>query len=246
MDLENSRSPWIELLDKLIWEETPEQLARREKDLPARLSGEGLRLRDVLQGLPSDETLALAIQKGFLYKEAFEELFVNRCQRYLLSWFYRWHHDPDLARELMQRLYCKFLEKGLPSFSPSRNFRSYLYQSAWNLSVDHARQGKRAAPLDATPEPYSKSPPPEQEAAGKEMAERLEGALHHLPASEQRVLRLTLAGRSADEISGETSLPKRRVFALLFRARRAVEHELHLPGPSRPSGRSAARADSSL
>jgi RNA polymerase sigma factor (sigma-70 family) len=243
MDPEQSRRHWIELLDKLIWEEPADQLVQREPPLRGELFSVGIPIREIVGRLPSDETLALAIQKGFLLKESFEELFVNRYQRLLLYWSFRWHGKPELAREHIQQLFCRFLENRLCSFQPRRTFRAYLYQAALNLYLDHARRGNRGRSLESVPEPLADTLP-EDEAAGKEMADRIEQALLRLSEPEQTILRLTMNGQTAEEISRELGLSKRRVFARLYEARRCMERDLQLPSQKRPRGRAADRRDS--
>jgi RNA polymerase sigma factor (sigma-70 family) len=226
MDQADGRLPGVEFLDKLIWDETAAQLKERERHLVPQGC-----LAEVLREL-SDESLALAIQKGFLRKVAFEELFVTRYTAYLARWFYRWRTDPVLALDLTQQLFVSFLTSGLASFRPTGSFRAYLWQAARNLRIDAVRRRKKLSSLDRVPERAGNGTSPEHEAEAHETEERVAAALQRLPEAQQVVLRETMKGRTADEIASELGLAKRCVFMRLFHARRQVEKELPSPAPA--------------
>ncbi len=232
MDRAESRRHWAELLEKQLWDDPPERLAALELSLTARLAESRLRPGEILEEF-SDESLALAVQKGFLWKPAFEELLVNRYTMYLARWCYRWGMTPDQGQDLMQQLFCRFLDTRLISFHPDRNFRAYLWQVAHNRYVDAVRRGHKGCSLDTVAERPATAEGPEDEAARKETEQAIDAALLRLSAPEQRVLRETMNGHSADEIAALLGLPKARVFVLLFRARRRMEQELGLPARKR-------------
>jgi RNA polymerase sigma-70 factor (ECF subfamily) len=227
MDRADSERHWVELLEKQVWQDPPDRLTELESTLPARLAGCRLRAAEVLAEF-SDESLALAIQKSFLWKQAFEELFVNRYTTYLARWFYQWGMNPDQGQELMQQLFCRFLDTRLASFQPDRSFRSYLWQVARNRYIDALRRAHKGYPLETITEPPTGAEGPEDEAVRRETERSIEAALLRLPPTEQRVLRETMNGHSADEIAALLNLPKSRVFVLLFRARRRMEQVLGL------------------
>jgi RNA polymerase sigma-70 factor (ECF subfamily) len=229
MDQADLRLHAVEFLDKLIWDETAARLKEREPHLVAQLAGGP---SEVLREL-SDESLALAIQKGFLRKLAFEELFVTRYTAYLARWFYRWRTDPELALDLTQQLFVSFLTSSLASFRPTGSFRAYLWQAARNLRIDAVRRRKRLCSLDGVPEQTDNGTNPEHETEAHEMEERVAAALRRLPLEQQVVLRATMKGKSANEIASELGLTKRCVFMRLFHARRQMEKELGLPTRTR-------------
>jgi RNA polymerase sigma factor (sigma-70 family) len=219
MDRADLPSPRTEALDALIWEGSDDELRRWPRDR----SGPGV--AESLRPL-SDESLALAIRRGFLLKEAFEELFVRRYEVYLGRWFYRWGSDPHTAQDLTQQLFLNFYAKRLASYQPTDNFRAYLWKAAYHLWVQKVHRGRRLLPLGGVPEPRARDAGPEGEAVGRETQERIEAALRRLAPDPQRVLRETLAGKNADEIAADMGLSKRAVFMHLFRARRRVEQAL--------------------
>lgn len=228
MDRSDLRHNWVDPLDTRIWDESVCALDPWERDFCARLKNASLRLGDVLEEL-SDESLALAVKKDLLRKETFEELCVKRYTSYLLRWFHRWGVPVGSVRELIQQLFCQLLEKHLSTFQPERNFRVYLYQAAWHLWIDHLRRSNKIRSLDGIPEPLSGDTSPEEQIIGLELLQRFDAALARLPAGHREVLRRTMDGQSAEAIGLALDIPKKRVFMLLFRARRRMEKELGLP-----------------
>jgi RNA polymerase sigma factor (sigma-70 family) len=223
----------IELLDQLVWEEPADRLRRQEQAMSGRLAGAGLSWGQALREL-SDESLALAIQKDFRRKEAFEELLVHRYLGHLARWFYRWGVDADRAQDLVQQILCRFLRNRLASFVPSASFRAYLWQGAHNLWVDTRRRQRESVGLNGVPDPPDVSATAEEALLAREMAGRVEEALGHLCEVERAVLRGAINGQDADETAAALGLPKPRVFAVLFRARRKMERLLGLPSQTRP------------
>jgi RNA polymerase sigma-70 factor (ECF subfamily) len=214
-----------EALDALLWESSIDQLRRLAATLPGQWAAVGLRPADVLREL-SDESLAVAVQKEFLLKEAFEELFVHRYTLYLGRWFFRWGSDGHLAQDLTQQLFLRFFEKRLGSYQASDSFRAYLWRAAYNLWVQKVYRPAKPRSLDGVPEPPSGGASPLQEVAGHELAERIEEAMRRLPPDQERVLREAMNGKKADEIATTLGLGKQTVFMYLFRARRRMEQAL--------------------
>jgi RNA polymerase sigma factor (sigma-70 family) len=209
-----------------VWIDRFEHFAWGEGDPLPPLPGPDV-VRQALANLPSDESLALLIRRGFVWKEAFEELFVHRYGACLMRWFRHWRPDAERAAELTQALFCRFLESRLSTFDPARSFRAYLYQAARNLAIEMGRRESRIHSLDSIPEPLVEEKPP-----ATELLEQFESSLRSLPDPLQHVLRETVAGRSAEDIARDVGLPRRRVYALLYQARRRVERDL-LPRDNR-------------
>jgi RNA polymerase sigma factor (sigma-70 family) len=216
-----------ETLDSWIWEDSEDDLRERE----AILAPGGPALAAVLREL-SDESLAVAIRKGFLLKPAFEELFVHRYTPYLARWFFRWGTDAHLAQDLTQQLFLRFYERQLGSYQASDSFRAYLWKAAYHLWVEKVHRARRIHPLDGVPEPRAGGGGPAVEAQTRELEARIEVALRRLPPDQERVLRETMEGRKAGTIAAEMGLTKRAVFMHLFRARRRMEQALAAPADS--------------
>src|SRR5262249_23195050 len=144
-----------ELLEQALWNEPVPQLRARAGTWPACLHALDLTLCEVLAEV-SDEGLVLAIQKGFLVREAFEELLENRCKKLLFRWSYPWGLTVQDAEDLTHDLFARFLKSRFASYQPQGkdppNFRSYLYTTARNRRVAGLRQ-KKPELLGGRPEP---------------------------------------------------------------------------------------------
>lgn len=82
-----------------------------------------------------------------LAKETAGQLFLVHQQE-LLAWLTRKLRDRELAADLTQETFLRIAELGERKDSaPIRNSRSYLFRTANNLAIDHARQRKREAPI---------------------------------------------------------------------------------------------------
>jgi RNA polymerase sigma factor (sigma-70 family) len=221
-----------ESLDALIWEGSDDDRRRWEAALPASgATGLALVLREL-----SDESLAVAIRKGFLVKPAFEELFVHRYTAYLARWFYRWGSDAHVAGDLTQQLFLRFYQRRLGSYQAGDSFRSYLWKAAYHLWVEKVHRAPRSFPLDSVPEPRSCAVGPVDEAEARDLEQRIEKELGRLPSDQQRVLRETMNGKKAEVIAAEMGLTKRAVFMHLFRARRRMEQTLGVTARGVPKG----------
>ena len=98
---------------------------------------------------PCDETLVLAIQKGFFSKLAFEELLVKRYTERLYCWFFRRGTKPELADDLKQEIFCKFWEDRIRSFDPARgSFQGFLWTTARNLWVQRVKRERHGWAAD--------------------------------------------------------------------------------------------------
>ncbi len=219
---------WPELLETRLWEWPAEALADWESAVRAATGDRPAPVRDALSWL-SDETLALAVQKGFLLHATFEELFVSRYLPAIMRWLYHWRTDCHEAEELVQQLFLKFYENRLHNFHAERSFRAYLRQALWNLWVERYR-GRRTFPLPETSDIPAPEERPEQAALRLELERDIQDALERLEPEERLVLSETMSGRTADEIAARTKQPKQRVFRLLFNARRHMERLLARAG----------------
>jgi len=214
----------IEVLERLAWTDGAIPL-----DSISNLTSNCF--RELLAQLPSDETLALLIQRDICFNEAFEELFVRRYATRLLRWFWHWCSNREDAADLMQQVLCRFLDNRLSSFDLSCSFRTYLYRAASNLHIDFVRRKARRKEvhLDAVPELATREPVE----GSKALIEAYDAALLRLPADQRNVLAGTVAGRSTDEIAAQLNLSRSKVYTLLFKARREMERELDLPSQRR-------------
>ena len=85
-----------------VWDLTTSELEQLDGELAAWRHREREGLYRLLAE-QADETLALAIQKGFFRRSAFAELFPRRCERRLIGWFRRWGTEANSALDLRRR-----------------------------------------------------------------------------------------------------------------------------------------------
>ena len=57
-------------------------------------------------------------------------------------------HDPIQADNIVGDVFSQLLEQFAVGRGPQTNLRSYLYQTAYHLVVDHSRDNKHTAPLE--------------------------------------------------------------------------------------------------
>lgn len=60
----------------------------------------------------------------------------------------RLSHDPIEADNIVGDVFSQLLEQFAAGKGPRTNLRSYLYQTAYHLVVDHSRDSKHTAPLE--------------------------------------------------------------------------------------------------
>lgn len=233
---ENALHDLSAALEEIIWSLPEDQLTAAEPALRAFVAAAGAELADLLASM-ADESLALAVQKHFLRKPAFEEWLVNRYEQPLLRWFHQRCGSWERAQDLTQELYVKlWTTRALEHYDPNRAFYPWLWTVARNLLVGDWRRRPNEVALPEQEQLSLEAPPPE-EAAGREMESRIESAVRDLPDAQQRILRGAMNGLSAEEIGRDLGIPRVRVFQLLFKARCAVKAALGLTsGPARGRG----------
>jgi RNA polymerase sigma factor (sigma-70 family) len=224
----------------LVWEEGQGNLGGQEGLFRSQLARH---LQSIGQVLPllADETLALAVKKGFFFKPAFEELFVRRYADQMEAWLRNWEPEPHRRNDLTQELLLKFFQNRLKTFDPEKSFSDYLSTSVYHHWVTAYRKSRRqASSLESIPEPVTEAPPPLDEAVGHELGRRVDEAMDRLPPDQREVLQRTMSGQKPSVIADALGLPAHRVYRLLFEARRLMERELGLgpggrlrPGPHR-------------
>lgn len=231
---ENALHDLSAALEEIIWSLPEDQLTAAEPALRAFVTALGAKLTDLLAPM-ADESLAVAVQKNFLRKPAFEEWLVNRYEQPLLHWFHQRCGSWERAQDLTQELYVKlWTTSALAHYDPNRAFYPWLWTVARNLLVGDWRRRRRTEVALPEQEQLSLEAPPPEEAAGREMEGRIESAVRDLPDAQQRILRGAMNGLSAEEIGRDLGLARVRVFQLLFKARCAVKAALGLnTGPAR-------------
>lgn len=67
----------------------------------------------------------------------------------LYKYVFRLCRDASMADDVVGEVFIKFLEHLSAGTGPSTNLRSYLFEMAYHLVVDHARSSHRTVPIDA-------------------------------------------------------------------------------------------------
>jgi RNA polymerase sigma-70 factor (ECF subfamily) len=127
--------------------------------------------------------------------------------------------------------------KAFAAFTPEddRSFRSWLFTIAHNVVVDHYRaqaSGRIAHPLENADHIVDPTATPEDLASLAEERRTLRDALEQLPADQQRVIELRLAGLTGPEIAEALNRSHGAVKMLQLRA---VNRLRELLAPSAPT-----------
>ena len=192
-----------------------------------------------------DEALMAHIGDGDV--QAFHVL-VDRYERPLLNFISRFVGDDQLARDLYQETFLR-VYRAARSYNPAHRFSTWLFQIAANLCIDELRRRKVTRPLEVdlwaeevsegrgeTPHIYpitdrdwqsAATEDPAEMVERKELSERVQAAVHALPADARLVLVLRhYQGLSYQEISGILHCPVGTVKSRLHYALQALKQHL--------------------
>lgn len=140
-------------------------------------------------------------------------LFYERTARPLWAYLLRVSGRHDVADDLLQESYCRFLSADLPPMDEAES-KSYLFRIATNLLHDRWRRSKSEAMVTAQDEPG----PGDLEGSAD-----LRRAFEQLKPRERQLLWLAyVEGSNHKEIAGLTGLRAGSIRLLLFRARRKL------------------------
>lgn len=152
-------------------------------------------------------------------REAFG-VFYGRTNRALWAYLLRVSGRRDVADDLLQESYCRFLAARLPEMDAAES-RSYLFRIATNLLRDRWRRGELSEPISATEQSCEEDP---------ETRTDVRRAFERLKPRERQLLWLAhVEGFDHKEIARLTGLGAPSVRVLLFRARRELASVLRKP-----------------
>ena len=161
-------------------------------------------------------SLAESSDRPNVNRDAFG-VFYSRTNRLLWAYLFRTSGRPDVADDLLQESYCRFLAAELPEMDAAES-RSYLFRIATNLLRDRWRRGDLPETVGAT-EPSCEDDP--------ETRTDVRRALGQLKPRERQLLWLAhVEGFDHREIARLTGLRAASVRVLLFRARRELASAL--------------------
>jgi RNA polymerase sigma-70 factor (ECF subfamily) len=145
-------------------------------------------------------------------------VFYSRTNRPLWAYLLRVSGRRDVADDLLQETYCRFLAAELPEMDSSQS-RSYLFRIATNLLRDRWRRGDVTAAISPTDHSYADDP---------EARTDVRRAFAQLKHRERQLLWLAyVEGFDHKEIAQLTGLSTGSIRVLLFRARRQLAGTLH-------------------
>lgn len=162
---------------------------------------------------------------GFETPESLLEEHRDALTRYLA----RFTGDPDLAEDLVQETFLRFVERPPPD---RRGSRAWLFTVATNLARDASRADRRRAALPRDAGPMGSAPP--DPAAAVERAEaraRIAAALAPLAARERTAVLMRAEGFRHREIAEAIDTTTASVGTILARAMIKMGRTLGVPIP---------------
>lgn len=139
--------------------------------------------------------------------------FYDQTSTPLLRYLQAVTRKPDLAEDILQETYCRFLTARLPEMD-ERQARSYLFRIATNLMRDHWR-GAKETTTESTERPVI--------SLDFDARLNLRQAMDRLKPRERQLLWLAyVEGSNHNEIASSTGLRTGSIRMLLFRARRRL------------------------
>jgi len=168
-------------------------------------------------------------------QEAFS-LLVERYQKPIFNYIYRFYGNYELAQELTQETFLRCYQF-LKSYDPERKFSTWLYTVAKNLCIDELKKQRSAREVrldDVLPAVEAKDAESalernqQMECIRTEENFKLLEALQELPAAARTVLLLHyFQGLSYQEIGETLGLPVSTVKIRIFRAKKILLEKWH-------------------
>lgn len=182
---------------------------------------------NIVQNEPSDEELALALQRG--EESAFEKI-VRRYQGRVYAVAFRVTLNREDALDVAQEVFVKVFEK-IRFWQPSGSFGSWITRLAVNQSIDSLRRRKRREHLSLSeyvPVGESLSRNAVGDAArASEISERVRAALEALSPTQRIVFVMRhYEGLQLNEIAEAIGCTVGSVKVHLFRAIRKMQEQL--------------------
>ncbi|MGA9980522.1 MAG: sigma-70 family RNA polymerase sigma factor [Candidatus Sulfotelmatobacter sp.] len=147
--------------------------------------------------------------------EAAFRAFYERTAHVLFGYLLRVAGDRELAEDVFQESYCRFLSHDLPAMDAAQS-KSYLFRTAGNLLRDRWRKRKEEPLPEDASEIATTAPHPERKIQVRQ-------AFRQLKPRERQLLWLAyVEGSNHKEIADCTGLRTGSIRLLLFRARRRL------------------------
>lgn len=201
-----------------------------------RLAGAGGAATDSAMGAAADPDVALMLRLQGGDQGAFQELFQKFSPR-ILHYVRRFVGSDAQAEEVTQDVFVQVF-KFRHRYQPQSRLASWVFTIATNLCLNELRRPERQLRVDLwdrrgedRPEEPSLPDPdavtPEQGAATRELARRLEAAVSELPPKQRAALLLSrVDGLAYRDVGEALGCSEGAVKALLFRATQTLKRAL--------------------
>jgi RNA polymerase sigma-70 factor (ECF subfamily) len=133
---------------------------------------------------------------------------------------------PDIAEDVLQETYCRFLTARLPEMDDHQT-RNYLFRIATNLIHDRWRRGKDVPLPTDSAEIAAPTPHYDRRLGVRQAFDRLK------PRERQLLWLAYIEGSNHQEIAEHTGLQAGSIRLLLFRARRKLADLIGTKSPAR-------------
>jgi RNA polymerase sigma-70 factor, ECF subfamily len=174
----------------------------------------------------STEAVEPETDGGLRMNESAFRRFYEQTATPLLRYLIGITRTPDIAEDVLQETYCRFLTAQLPEMD-DRQTRNYLFRIATNLIHDRWRRGKdEPLPVDSVELPVP-TPHYERKLGVRQAFDRLK------PRERQLLWLAYIEGSNHQEIAEHTGLQPGSIRLLLFRARRKLAELIGTKSPAR-------------
>lgn len=160
---------------------------------------------------------------------------IDRYQKKILNYFYRWTGNKEDAEDLTQELFSRVFNN-LKNFNSEYKFSTWIYKIAYNLAIDFKRKKKSDLSFDGESKEENilreKIENNDYEKIAKfpeqiEQQEKIKLALLKLPENQRQAIILRVyEEKNYKEISEIMDFSKSAVESLLFRARENLKKYL--------------------
>lgn len=140
--------------------------------------------------------------------------------------------DSHEVEDIVQEAFCRLWEHRR-RLCGSGSLRSLLWAIVGKVAVDHLRRRRLRVHVPLESEMHSAMPSPEEQVSGRELIQRLQGAMAELTDLQGAAMELRVAGLSTQEIAIQLHCSPKAVECRLASARKHVERRLHMDGPER-------------
>ena len=119
--------------------------------------------------------------------------------------------DPHLAADLVQESFLRLAEQGKDKDKPIENAQAYLYRTAQNLLIDHARQQQRrrtdTQPDEVFNEIEDQTPSLEDQLHARQRLARVRSLVAELPPRTQRIFELNrIQGQTYSDVARQLGI----------------------------------------